>query len=315
MKIKLNKRVVAAVLAGAVSIGSLVGNVLQWESSKEKTQIISEQSQKMSELFGKIDELENELFSYHMDTNYVSDRLNHGWTLLSEPFQIGMRDGLIVEGTRRRLNIVGSTDSKYRIKQTQDGKFLVDANDENKIYLSNFDEISSAFYYKYYDPAFGGTDSTEGYTGYLLTVYDENKQLTLVDLDTFEIKLADFIPYDIDIADFARYYNTTPFLIEDNVYYIDAYDSQNGGIDMENAGSGYALEIYKDGKRVLVDANDLTNVIAYDYEHIGRRQDENGTWWFIISYKNGNSIEYKDDEIKTEVNEELGRSLTIAGHR
>lgn len=214
---------------------------------------------------------------------------------------------------------------------TKDGvNYLVDANDFSMVYLSNYQNIFYGFYYPYYDQNLGGKDNRSDFSGYVLVVETAKNTFSLYDLESFDLILSNcyfYHDYNNDHFDEDRYFTKVydvnyagRYIVEhyghanDNelllhpklkpkIDYIPTYDAKNGGTDEKNAGSGYVTEFIKDGINYLVDANDFTKILAYNYEKLS--WDDDGI--ITITYKDGVVEKYTSDTFEAVENDILTR--------
>lgn len=199
-----------------------------------------------------------------------------------------------------------NVDGSYKII-TKDGvKFLVDANDYTKVYLSGFDKLESPFYLKYHDPANGSLGSSGKYPGYVLPYYDALGRLYLADLNTFEILLYAVDPIDLSDCQYNSYsenYASRSSLrnwFERKVMHFPAYDAGYNGNDKAGEYSGMAFIFYKNGVPYCVDANDFSKVLAVQFDKITSTTDT-----IEISYADGRKDCYDADAFSPKTSNDL----------
>lgn len=213
---------------------------------------------------------------------------------------------------------------------TKDGlNYLVDANDFSMVYLSNYQNIFYGYYYPYYDQNLGGKDNRSDFNGYVLVVETAKNTFSLYDLESFDLILSNcyfYHDYNNDRFDEDRYFTKVydvnyagRYIVEhyghanDNelllhpklkpkIDYIPIYDAKNGGTDEKNVGSGYVTEFIKDGINNLVDVNDFTKILAYNYEKLSW---DDGI--ITITYKDGVVEKYTSDTFEAIENDILTR--------
>ena len=220
-------------------------------------------------------------------------------------------------------------DKLFREIKKDGVKYLVDVNDFSMVDLSNYQNIFYGFYYPYYDQNLGGKDNKSDFSGYVLVVETAKNTFSLYDLESFDLIISNCYFYHDYNETFGKdYYSTRVFDINyagnyivehyghanDNrlllhpklkskIHYISIYDAKNGGTDEKNTGSGYVTEFIKDGINYLVDANDFTKILAYNYEEVS--WDDYGI--IAITYKDGVIEKYTSDAFKAIENDILTR--------
>ncbi len=148
---------------------------------------------------------------------------------------------------------------EFKIIQTDNSKILVNASNETKVYLRDFETLGRPFYFNGYDPTYGGKDSVEGYCGWVLPVYNGNTY-SLYDFDTFEPLLI-----NCDIDEDYIWYGADLFWDPLYCFYLEAYDPIYGGHDVQDGGCGLVCRISKDDVYYLVDANDFSLILDSNF--------------------------------------------------
>lgn len=166
-----------------------------------------------------------------------------GYDSISEPFYLKYYDG-----SHGGADFGDGAGYVHEIEYNNGYKELVDANNF-LVLLSDYSSIGEPYYLKYYDSSYGGPDIGGG-AGYVQQITKSNGYRELVDANNFKVILND---YD---------YFFKP-------YYLESYDSKYGGLD-DGPGAGYVLEITKDGKKYIVDANDFTILLDPESNSISK---------------------------------------------
>ena len=140
----------------------------------------------------------------------------------------------------------GPDNDGYVCEIIKDGKkYLVDASDFTKVYLSDYDQINSPYYEYTLNAYFNGPDND----GYVCEIIKDGKK------------------YLVDASDFTRVYLAEYDQI-DSPYYEHTLNTYSGGPDND----GQVREIIKDGKKYLVDASDFTKIYAVDFDYISENK-------------------------------------------
>lgn len=202
-------------------------------------------------------------------------------------------------------------DKYYRVI-TKDGiNYLVDANDYSNIRLYGFKELGKPFYLKSYDKAFGGIDTTGDvdYSGYVLPYEDEQGNLCLVDLDSFE-------PLLMGVTLCEDRYATSEYLtdqshiilrnyLENRINYFQFYDAANGGIDEPGEYSGCVVYFNKGDHTYLVDLNDFSKVLVKDFKGVVYPIDDEESVGLKYVNNDNQNVQCIGPDIQVETTDEL----------
>lgn len=178
-------------------------------------------------------------------------------------------------------------------------KYLVDANDENKVFVSDYDWLGYPYYLYGYDKANGGMDPESEFSGWVIPVYKNigredpviddiydglapRYTFNLYDFETFRPLIIEAVP-DYEFVSYGTDCFGTPGPITSR--YVRNYDPAQGGKDKGGPGAGYVIDVSKWKTNYLVDVNDFETVIASEY----------GSFW---SYDNGVARLFTDGKAK-----------------
>lgn len=159
-------------------------------------------------------------------------------------------------------------------------KYLVDANNESKVFVSGYDWLGYPYYLYGYDKANGGIDPESEFSGWVIPVYknigredpviDEiydgfapNYTFNLYDFETFKPLIIEAVP-DVDFGSYGTDCFGTPGPIVSR--YVRNYDPAQGGKDKGGTGAGYVIDVSKWQTNYLVDVNDFETIIASEYD-------------------------------------------------
>lgn len=249
----------------------------------------------------EVDESKDYQLYYEEDKLLTADDVSRDFNFVAEGNELG-EDGYWKDV---------AFDKYYRVI-TKDGiNYLVDADNYSNIRLYGFKELGKPFYLMPYDQEFGGID-TKGdasYSGYVLPYEDEQGNLCLVDLDSFE-------PLLMGVSLSEDRYSTPEYLtdqshillrnyLENRINYFGFYDAANGGIDEPGEYSGCVVYFNKGDHTYLVDLNDFSKVIVKDYNGVVYPIDDGETVGLKYVNKDDQNVQCIGPDIQVETTDEL----------
>ncbi len=271
---------------------------------------------KLDELLNDLTHLELEIESFSEEQNNLTEQLgvqqeknqeleNYILQMLQQLKQMNVKESNVLvnnlhvenltfqdNGERFRFNYITDYDGggmgliydeigpEFRIIYVDGHKLLVKASDETQVCLRDFENLGKPFYFKEYDPVYGGKDSKDGYCGWVLPVYNGDTY-SLYDFDTFETLLVDCdIDFEFKAYGDIFYYNPL------YSFYLEAYDPIYGGHDIQNGGCGFVCQIFKDDVCYLVDANDFSLILDSNFiNQVYSYTDENDITQAVFNYQ------------------------------
>lgn len=194
-----------------------------------------------------------------------------------EAFQFPYVMGQCENGIHSHYGLTGPLFKQLEI----DGiKYLVDANDENKVFVSDYDWLGYPYYLYGYDKTNGGMDPESEFSGWVIPVYKNigredpvvddiygglapRYTFNLYDFETFRPLIIEAVP-DYEFVSYGTDCFGTPGPITSR--YVRNYDPAQGGKDKGGPGAGYVIDVSKWKTNYLVDVNDFETVIASEYD-------------------------------------------------
>ncbi|MDE5539174.1 MAG: hypothetical protein K2J20_01660, partial [Bacilli bacterium] len=204
-----------------------------------------------------------------------------------EAFQFPYVMGQCENGIGSHYSLIGPLFKQLEI----DGiKYLVDANDESKVFVSGYDWLGYPYYLFGYDKENGGMDPESKFSGWVIPTY---KYVNIEEPGVYDLYPGGTPSYTFNLYDFETF---KPLIIEaepDEEFmsygtdffgthgpivstYVKEYDLK----DKFNSSAGYVIEVEKWNTNYLVDVNDFKTVVASSYSRFDNLYDEG----FTITY-------------------------------
>lgn len=221
---------------------------------------------------------------YHLEDPLIAaelTKMNNG-----EAFRFPYVTGECERGISSIFNLTGPL---FKQLEKDGVKYLVLANNENKVLISGYDWLGYPYYLQGYDQANGGMDPKSEFSGWVIPAYtnidredpviyeiydglDPGYTFNLYDFETFKPLIIEAEP-DIDF----KFYGPECFGVPGPIIprYVQAYDHAYGGKDKNNKGAGLVMEVEKWNHKYLVDVNDFKTIIAQDYNRFWYLAEDN----------------------------------------